>query len=182
MDQEAELLFFEDPGNLRRPPGKFGVLYLLRRDINRCMEPNAEILWPGAMAILAGIDLMAKFFAGEDRSQVGTRFFKFIDKYFILDAEGNRVIYQFRNALLHSFGLYSRTNSGQIYRFQLVYRCFGPLVDKVGPDIFRIDLARLHESFESAVTRYRSDLLTDCDLQSKFMRMLPDYGAINISA
>jgi hypothetical protein len=80
MDKKAESLFFENPATDRSPPGDFGLLYLLRRDINQCMEH--EILWPGAMAILAGTDLLGKFMAGEDEKAVGLRFRSFIMRYF----------------------------------------------------------------------------------------------------
>ena len=56
-------LFFEDPLAPPRPrPTFYGVLYLLRRDIITCFNNVAE--WPGIMAILAGIDLLGKFYVG----------------------------------------------------------------------------------------------------------------------
>jgi hypothetical protein len=69
---ENEKLFFEDP-TYRKPPGEYGILYLLRRDINLCLEnekdPDLGIAqFPGAMAIMAGIDLLAKFYKGDDPS------------------------------------------------------------------------------------------------------------------
>jgi len=65
VNQPDETLFFEDPTVNRSPPGDYGILYLLRRDITRCMDNS--ILWPAAMAIMAGIDLLAKFETGDDR-------------------------------------------------------------------------------------------------------------------
>jgi hypothetical protein len=182
MDKNAEMLFFEDPQAYRQPPGDFGVLYLLRRDINSCVE--TKIRWPGAMAILAGIDLLGKFLAGgDDQGFVGGRFRAFVDKYFtpIAPAEVD-VLYQLRNSLLHSFGLYSKDSKGNIYRFQLVYGAGGSLLEQRGTRLFRIDLARLHSSFESAIKQYHCDLSADPDLQSKFMAMFPMYGAIPISS
>jgi hypothetical protein len=54
FSREADL-FFEDPGNYRAPPGDYGVLYLLRRDVNSCLGWNpttgcripAPASWPG---------------------------------------------------------------------------------------------------------------------------------------
>jgi hypothetical protein len=80
-------IFFENPSSSRRSPGDFGVLYRLRRDIFLCMgiDPSTQVaiphatLWLGAMAILAGIDLLAKFYDGSDQTTgVGPRFRKFI--------------------------------------------------------------------------------------------------------
>jgi hypothetical protein len=178
MDKKAESLFFENPATDRSPPGDFGLLYLLRRDINQCMEH--EILWPGAMAILAGTDLLGKFMAGEDEKAVGLRFRSFIMRYFDSathdDAE---VIYQLRNSLLHSFGLYAKSKTSE-YRFQLVFDKGNALIHRTSPTNFRIDLARLHNSFEVSVEKYRQDLLTDVALQGKFMAMFPNYGKISI--
>jgi hypothetical protein len=65
------------------------------------------------MAVLAGIDLLAKFCEGSDNSGgkdkhgVGKRFKKFARKYMRLTKEEANLIYQLRNSLLHSFGLYT---------------------------------------------------------------------------
>lgn len=83
IDPTDEALFFENPKLYRSPPGEFGILYLLRRDIDQCIA--GSILWPGAMAIMAGIDLLAKFAAGDDAvGQVGNRFRDFLGQYFHL--------------------------------------------------------------------------------------------------
>jgi hypothetical protein len=183
MDKNAEMIFFEDPHCGREPLGDFGVLYLLRCDINRCFEAEKKILWPGAMAILAGIDLLGKFLAGDDQGPVGDRFRAFVIKYFAPIASAEvEAIYQLRNSLLHSFGLYSKDRKGNVYRFQLVPDACGSLIDQIGTGLFRVDLARLYMSFESAINRYHCDLSADPGLQSKFMAMFPMYGAIPISS
>ena len=105
MNQPDETLFFEDPTVNRSPPGDYGILYLLRRDITRCMDYS--ILWPAAMAIMAGIDLLAKFETGDDSlGRVAGRFKAFIKQYFAINTSDAETIYQLRNSLLHSFGLY----------------------------------------------------------------------------
>lgn len=52
--------------------------------------------WPGAMAMLAGIDLRATFFAGCDRvGEVGERFRDFVGRFFPgLNQSDREVIYQ----------------------------------------------------------------------------------------
>jgi hypothetical protein len=118
MNKDDFDLLFENPLAYRQPPGEFGILYLLRRDINRCLTPG-EGSWLGAMGIFAGIDLLAKFYKGTDKGEVGKRFRLFTRKYF--DTSGNAeavAIYQLRNAMMHSFGLYSRVG-GVDHRFCL---------------------------------------------------------------
>ena len=113
-------LFFQDPTTEPGTPGKLGVLYLLRRDIRECVTIEKKILWPATMAILAGIDLLGKFYAGEDGGGVGLRFRSFVDKYFQpISDDDAETIYQLRNALLHSFGLYSKSTTNTYY-FSLI--------------------------------------------------------------
>jgi hypothetical protein len=182
-------IFFEEPHSGRHSPGQFGVLYLLRRDIFRCMgiDPitrnpmNYMALWPGTMAILAGIDLLGKFFAGRDqRGGVGKRFCDYLKEYFqpISTGDGG-VIYQLRNALLHSFGLYSE-DKGKIYEFVLVQNQ-SQLIQQVPADTYIVDIRELHRRFEESVCRYKVQLENDKnDLQKNFTAMFPKYGAIRI--
>lgn len=187
MFPQLVALFFEDPRCYRSPPGQFGILYLLRRDINICLgaeggmanRSSRKIQWPGAMAIFAGSDLLAKFLAGEDGPRVSNRFREFVRRYFHLSALDCEVIYQLRNSLLHSFGLYSQSKVA-VYRFRLE-ACGGrPLVRQLGPEIYCADVITLHECFEQAVGEYQQDLLADQGLQQNFMAMFPNYGAITI--
>jgi hypothetical protein len=180
-------LFFEDPESKPVIPGQFSILYLLRRDIRNCII-NRQALWPGAMAVLAGIDLLGKFYAGDDSNgQVGKRFKDFIKKYFQPIAQDDATtMYQLRNALLHSFGLYSEVKrKGKVYHFSLVAENeTGPLV-RVYPqnaNYYLVDLLVLYAKFEDAVAYYLGDLRIDKDLQAHFNDMFPKYGAISIYA
>jgi hypothetical protein len=187
MFLQLEALFFENPLVHRAPPGRYGILFLLRRDINSCLGAEAglqnrtprQIQWPGAMGVFAGIDLLAKFLAGADWSGVGCRFREFVTRYFHLPAADVDAIYQLRNSMLHSFGLYSRGN-GTVYRFTLVSRGARPLVRHTSPEHYLVDVISLHEDFERAVEEYRRDLQCDPALQQKFLAMFPNYGAIHI--
>ena len=185
FSKEADV-FFELPTQNRTPLGIFGVLYLLRRDIFTCLGIDSDTsishkaLWPGAMGIFAGIDLMAKFWKGNDQSgQVGQRFKDFINTYFMLSSqEDAEAVYQLRNSLLHSFGLYSKGN-GKVYRFFLS-ACHAPLVHHIPPEVYQFDLLTLHGQFENAITLYQQKLETDMKLQENFMKMYPNYGALKI--
>ena len=185
---EADI-FFEPPNTRPNQKGTFGVLHLLRKDIYLCMgydpvnrqKTSHSTLWPGAMAVLAGIDLLAKFFAGSDQSgQVGPRFRAFIHKYFTPISQGDEdVLYQLRNALLHSFGLYSN-NKGKEYFFLLSMNPANPLIKQAQQDRYIVDLYKLHESFEKAVKAYQTEIDSDKNLQTNFLSMFPHYGAIEI--
>jgi len=190
FSSEADM-FFREPSDAPSIPGTFGVLYLLRRDILQCfgLNPNTgkeyqePILWPGGMAILAGIDLLAKFFKGSDAiGEVGQRFKSFIDQYFQLSLEEDReTIYQLRNSLLHSFGLYSQTKTQQ-YHFVLTANNNKMLIQKIALDKFQIDLRSLHCAFENALIAYAMDLNKSEGLQVKFLQMFPNYGALSIGS
>ncbi|MDY6796945.1 MAG: hypothetical protein SWK76_16935 [Actinomycetota bacterium] len=227
--------FFEDPSQYRGPCGDYGVLYLLRRDIDRCLNiecgrretvlrelrKNRNIpseidkpiaLFPAATTILTGIDLLAKHYEGTDVGHVGRRFKIFIERYFDLDNNNPRgacdqeIIYQFRNALLHSYGLYSKKysktrNKRTIYIFKAMAEN-GPLIEYTGklshpigltevrkknPELilydgylYSIDLYKLYVRFEDAIDHYREDLLANTTLQYKFDYMYNFYGSIEI--
>jgi len=187
FSSEADI-FFRKASERPIIPGTFGVLYLLRRDTLQCLgfDPNTgarnkePVLWPGGMAILAGIDLTAKFFKGDDNiGGVGQRFKDFIEQNFQHISAGDKeTIYQLRNSLLHSFGLYSKTKT-QTYHFILTANN-SPLVQQTGSDEYKIDLLSLHQQFENAIEKYATDLNTDSTLQSKFSLMFPNYGSIHI--
>jgi hypothetical protein len=176
VNQPDETLFFEDPTVNRSPPGDYGILYLLRRDITRCMDNS--ILWPAAMAIMAGIDLLAKFETGDDRpGSVSERFKAFIKQYFAISTSDAETIYQLRNSLLHSFGLYDQ-RTGR--RFQVDASGGSLLITSGAKGNACISLLELHAHFERAVQAYRLNLKTNSTLQAHFAIMFPKYGAIPI--
>jgi hypothetical protein len=187
-------LFFLCPRTPVKTTGTFSVLYLLRRDINQCMgiDPNtggsgcSMALWPGAMGMLAGVDLLAKLFKGSDKQrEVGERFRCFLKEFFGMNPDDREVIYQLRNALLHSFGLYSKTETtktktGKEYHFVLTDSGTGPLVSHTPPDRYHINLRVLHSEFEKAVGAYCTKLGSDTQLQKNFGAMFSNYGSIPI--
>lgn len=202
IDEEIEL-FFQDP-RIRVIPAESSILHLLRRDIYSCLEyinhdnkwvkssKKDPTIWPGAMVVLAGIDLLGKFYAGCDDTQngkVGIRFRKFYNKY--IDNQNAEIIYQLRNSLLHSFGLYSKdTYNSKIYNFNL---CINntKFVEEYSETLhendengkkytilfYRIDLYILHDLFEKSIEKYRIDLMADkTDLKDNFHKMFKTYG------
>lgn len=188
MFPQMQRQFFEDPLVYRSPLGGYGILYLLRRDINSCLgtengmqaRTDRQILWPGAMGNFAGVDLLAKFFAGEDGQGVGQRFRAFVERFYHLSSADAETLYQLRNSMLHSFGLYSCGPGGAVYRFTLSASAMRPLIQHTPPDQYLVDVISLHEDFEKAVHEYRQAVIGDKALQSNFEAMYPNYGAISI--
>jgi hypothetical protein len=132
------------------------------------------------MAILAGIDLLAKFYAG-GRGGVGSLFRRFLGRFCpSISVDDRQTIYQLRNALLHSFGLYSEDKKGRIYRFLLTADGTGALVVHNPPDQYRVDLRVLHRAFENAVASYAVALDAESSLQANFNAMFGNYGRVHI--
>ena len=85
----------------------YGNLYLLRRDILKAIKNDTQ--WLAVMGVMAGFDLLAKLSSGADTGHSGPRFKNFLKEFSNLPQSDCEVIYQLRNSLLHSFGLYSKT-------------------------------------------------------------------------
>ena len=168
---------------------QYSTLYLLRRDIFTCFginpnhrtgnEPTTyQALWPGIMALMAGIDLLAKF-AYDDTGKVSVRFRRFIREY--IDSNNENEIYQLRNSLMHSFGLYSE-DKGNIYRFILG----GPtekkgVVHRRSSELYYINIFELHNLFESSIPPFQSMVLSKEYPAGRFEKMLSKYGVVEIN-
>jgi hypothetical protein len=133
------------------------------------------------MGVLAGIDLLAKYLAGSDTvGGVGKRYCDFINKYFQpVNADDAETLYQFRNALIHSFGLFSQSKT-KAYHFGMSMNG-STLIKARSSDRYTIDVFALHERFEQSVCRFQTDLDADSTLQSHFAKMFPKYGSISYS-
>lgn len=205
-EEEIELLerinlFFEDPRTVLSPPGEYGTLYLLRRDALRCFgcKPDAikgdlayaitecgcleeGVLFPGAMVVLAGIDLLAKFHAGsEQRNEVGPRFKEFVTTFFAsCSADVSQLLWVFRNALMHSFGLWG-SNNGKPVLFNLRF-AGGPIVEvSDSGSICAVDVHTLHREFERGVARYREALDSQQAARDNFDEMFGHYGKVTFT-
>ena len=129
------------------------------------------------MGILAGIDLLAKYVAGKDGpGEVGCRYRDYLNGYCQpLAKDDPETLYQFRNALIHSFGLYSQSRS-KIYHFGMSF-LGKTLITHGGRGGYTIDLPVLHKRFEQSISLFQSALNTDKNLQNNFKAMFPKYGA-----
>lgn len=195
---EKQALFFKSQTEAAHVPGWNGTLYLLRCDIRDSLNAfvwrdentnqlKSANIWPRAMMVLAGIDLLAKFRKNKDGRNVGTRFEEFVTDR-ITNSETNpnasaKVIYQLRNSLLHSFGLFSesRNNQGAVtatYRFTVQYQEQNWLIDNPQADEWRVNLHELEARFEASVDQYRQEIT---DGNRPFSdEMFCKYGAVFI--
>jgi hypothetical protein len=188
-DQDFFFHYDIDPSGKK----KFSNLCLLRRDINTCFgknpnDPNTTLsfsaLWPGTMAILAGIDLLAKFYSGDDnQSKSKDRFICYTKKY--IDETFSKEIYQLRNSMLHSFGLYGTgkkdkdTKESKIYRF--VLNQDNDYIIKYNSEIdkYYVSIKVLHEKFEESIAEFSKEYQT-LDSYKNFNELFEKYGITEI--
>jgi hypothetical protein len=142
-------------------------------------------LFSTVMVIMAGIDLLAKFHAGnDDKSDVRDRFTAFVAAFMFdsdpLAAEYAEVLYLgCRNPLLHSFSFHQ-----QDYRITVIDR-WSPsevAVRRVFGDRqhFVIDVGALVQAFVKTVRGYEAAVRKRDDLQKHFTKMFPTYGSIGV--
>ncbi len=176
-------MFFRDPKEEPITPGDFSTLYLLRRDIVTCLgrnpttmeRINCQALWPAAMAIFAGIDLLAKFHNG-DKGKSGERFKYFINYFLILDNDKAEILYQLRNSLVHSFGLYSEKSDTKVYRFTLINNDLSKDISiNTKEDCYTVNINALNDLFNSYINLYCNHVRRLENL-SIFNAMFEKYG------
>lgn len=183
----------------RGPRGQWSVLYLLRREVQDCLfvdlnRPKplpegqaaqlvpAHRLFAGAMVIFAGIDLLAKFKAGDDaRNGARKRFVDFARSYLALTADEAGVLYTVRNALMHSFGLYDPKKHRNL---ALVQDCQNPDSEagpvSAEPGTWELCVRHLYATFVRGIKAYESALRGDPELQARFGRLFPRYGWLSM--
>lgn len=183
--------FFKSTTNEPKGPN-FSCLYLLRRDIftslgydpNTMNRINYQVLWPGVMCILAGIDLLGKYLAGDDiRTTVSDRFKQYYKRYF--DSKDDcEIIYQLRNSMLHSFGLYSFTQKNKIktreYFFTLDISNDSSIVTDNQGNRYTINIIALCNAFERSIDRYLTELKNDDILKTNFEKMFEFYAGMGV--
>lgn len=170
---------------------RHSILAALRGDVAFCMgtDPSngklssttqSTALWSGTITIMAGIDLLAKFYTGCDVSgKVGERFNTFATKFLGLTNSDADILYRLRNSLVHSYGL-----SFDVHGFHIDL-AFG--LDPYQHLIIRsssnqkiiVDLLKLYRQFEAAIDQYHDAIESDSTqtLQANFARMFQRYGS-----
>lgn len=177
------------------PPsvGQISTLYLLRREMQDCMigvvgaeehvlqRPTRHRMFASLMVMCAGIDLLARFAARTEKRGGRERFIDFLETFAGLDREHGEMVLSYRNALMHSFGLYHEDAN----------RAFVPLVvfqsDQqsavVSPegDGWSLSFDDLYEHLYQAIRAYRRALETDAMLRGRFESLYPKYGLLYVT-
>ena len=163
--------FFCDPKIPPKPPGYFSTLYLLRRDAAKCMgrdqntfkplpeEIFSQALWPGLMAVFAGIDLLAKFLRENDTSPVSERFKSYVELYICpTHPEWQESLWKLRNAVMHSFGLYGGMVRGKEERYLLTAGAGIVNIPDETPTerTIHFDILEIWKSFEEHLPAFQS--------------------------
>ncbi|MCR0969048.1 hypothetical protein [Acidithiobacillus ferrooxidans] len=171
MSERIEM-FFKDPNEKPSIPGTFGTLYLLRRDISSCF--SSSTLWPGAMCILAGFDLLGKFYDGSDSpGEVGERFRRFLIDVAGCNVEESKILYSLRNSMLHSFGLYDNRHHMTLTQDKCKF-----IYEK--DSYYYISVLLLYSKFEESIENFKKIILSENDAEIKFNSMFSNYGSIKI--
>lgn len=195
--------FFTDPSavghDAHQPTGKVSTLYLVRQESQDCFVgrtlARADLalklprrryrrLFATSMVLFAGLDLLAKFYEGDDdRRRIGHRFHTFVRDEMKLTVAEATALWSVRNTIMHSFGLWD-TNANQ--RVAVASSCRAPRrVDfapvQSGGQRWMLCIEHLYRAFCSALDTYRTDLDANEDaLLSKFAKMFPTYGWMEI--
>jgi hypothetical protein len=169
--------FFLAP-NKKTPDGDKSVLYLVRRELQDCLigkvvterrflaQERRRRLFASAMVTFSGIDLLARLVSD---ARPRERFVRFLLRFGknedrSLTKPEAEILWSFRNALMHSFGLHHVENGKHVplWLFQQTDRA--PVVHKChlsnGGYGWELSLDDLVESFccSSTITRRRSGL------------------------
>jgi hypothetical protein len=190
LSYEEKVTFFFCREPLRQPTGDFhSTLGLIRNDIATLSQcgPNS-LAFPRAMCLMVAIDLLGKMRAGSDSiGGVGDRFRGFVE--FALDpatygSDIGRRIYEFRNALHHSYRMYTDWKpdgrGGHTASWQLAL-IDAPKITWLTQDEANstiINLARLHEGIEGGIQRFQQSLetATDRTARESFENMFNKHG------
>lgn len=172
--------------NKKKDESLNSILYLLRREIKHCFGINPDnetkngiyVKWPGTMAIMAGIDLLSKYHSGTLDFKVGPRFKIFLKEFWNLNDDEQEVIWQLRNSLCHSFSLYSISDKGKEYRFELA-ETSDNLIANISQDTYRIALNKLLEFFFDGIIKYHSAVSKSDDLKTKLVSVLRKIGGVS---
>jgi hypothetical protein len=184
-----KVAFFFGTQPIRRPTVDLhSTLRLLRDDIDALSKggPNS-LAFPRAMCLMVAIDLAGKMQAGSDGGGVGGRFENFVQ--FALDprtygSDIGRKIYEFRNALHHSYRMHTEWKpdglGGHIasWQFGLIDNPGITWVTKNTSDYTIINLYRLHEEIERGLARFQQLLEKTADqpVRKNFENMFDKHG------
>lgn len=174
--------FFKAPAKDDPPNHRRSNLYVLRRDLNDLLcgegevvpNPKAPIL--AAIGILAGIDFLA-WTLSWPRDPGRLHFVNFLVKYGSLSENLAEVLYQFRCAQVHGYGLYSirKSKNAGVYRFVLYPSPTPAAAITKNPqtlelNCYVISLFPLRELFLRMIKAFEESVRRDPEINQKFLR------------
>jgi hypothetical protein len=186
--------------------GRHSVLQLLRREIQDCLvgEPIAEDdlielladpsrhdrirrLFAATMVMLAGIDLLGKFYAGDDamkHNAIDKRFRAFVNACMYKDRHPRNgaagALWRVRNALMHSFSLYDIGAEADILLTTDLPADLPIVGVREKAKVWEVSIPLLYRDFVRSIREYQAQLQSDDgqQLQANFAKMYPHYGSI----
>lgn len=196
-DRTARIDAFFLAPTKRTPDGDKSVLYLVRRELQDCLigkvvserrflaQERRRRLFASAMVTFSGIDLLARLVSD---ARPRERFVRFLLRFgksedrSLTPPEAD-ILWAYRNALMHSFGLHHIENGKRVplWLFQQTDRA--PVVHKCqlanGGHGWELSLDDLVEMFLLAVQEYEAALRADATLQEAFFSAVDTYGTIH---
>lgn len=122
-----------------------------------------------AFALMSALDLLAQLNSGK-LNKIGAvkRFKRFTGKYLGLREVDQEVLYQYRNAVVHTFGQYAfNEKTKQEYRF--VYHIDDRLLlKKVSRSVYSVNLPILQLKVEKAAEQFLLDVENDSALKERY--------------
>jgi len=186
------------PRAQRSPGPNRSVLFLLRRDLEKLYgaESRKHIRTHKApmlavLGMMAGIELLAKFNTGKATQTTNNDFKEFLVGYGNLTRAKAEVLYQYRCALAHSYGLYTMKRASgkrpRSFKFSLddSPRC-SCLIEKLSYNHYVISFWQMKQLFLHCVESLKACLRSPDSrnhrmLVKNFVRVVKRIGYIRIS-
>ena len=155
------------------PNGDRSVLYLLRRDLvdlttveSRHYRRKIRPPMASALAIMSGVDFIAKLDTGKLEGSYQEDFKGVLTKYGEVSPWDAAALYQFRCALAHNYGYFTIRRSRHLktkprYSFALDTRKNPKkLIEKIGRSYYRVNFWPLRAAFFQSITGFEKKLRT----------------------
>jgi hypothetical protein len=190
--EELIKMVFADPLTITSSDEKIGYcsLRLLRRDIMHCLcitpTGNTELaIWPAAMAICAGIDLLGYYvktngFQERAFDADPEAFIDYCKKYDIVKTHEDAVtLYSFRCSLMHKYSLYNIYDE-KTYVFTVAYRKkrTALISHNQGTNEYWINLYILYKKFEESINHCHQAVITSSGLKNSVSSKIAYLGII----
>ncbi|KAB1064066.1 hypothetical protein [Salibacter halophilus] len=132
-----------------------------------------------AFCVLSAFDLLAQFYRGElKKGQSAKRLKKYWDKYTNLNNSQLELLYQFRNAVIHSFGQHAfDKRTKREFRF-LIDNGQSPTITSKTKTVVTVNMEKLEELLGLSISAYREDLTDKKRLRENFYTVYRRIGIL----